>query len=241
MPTPCFAFHVLARPAATSCNRGRNASTLESPAAIFPGSDQPMDDEMLEQYIRQYITAEAGDVVTLAWQGSEPMLRGLDFFRRAVALTHHYARPGVTVEHTIQTNGALLDDAWCEFLRDNNFLVELRIEGPSASLDVQRMDQGGPPIQARVPATAALLRAHRVDFNTLTCVDAADVAHPLEVYRFLRDKVGSEWVQFIPVVEQGKGEADEDVCGPGKAAAYSSSSSAATQRDTGPAAVGMGS
>jgi uncharacterized protein len=127
---------------------------------------------------------------------------GLDFFRRAVAFARQYARPDVTVEHTIHTNGTLLDAAWCEFLRDNDFLVGLSIDGPRLLHDAYRVDKDGAPTFHKVMAAAALLRQHRVDFNVLTCVHAANAGRPLEVYHFLRDELGCEWVQLIPIVER---------------------------------------
>lgn len=213
MSNPLPNFHILARPAGAAGNLDCQYDPHLAGQENCPGSGLRMDEGLLEQYIRQCIEAQAGDVVTIAWQGGEPMLMGLDFYRRAVALAQQYARPGVTVEHAIQTNGALLDDAWCEFLRANDFLVGLSIDGPQAMHDAYRMDKDGCSTHAQALAAAALLRKHKVDFNVLTCVHAANAGRPLEVYRFLRDEVGSEWVQFTPIVERVQGRTIEDAGG----------------------------
>jgi len=206
MPTDLPYFHVLAKPAGAACNLDCTYCFFLAKQALYPGSRLRMDEPTLSTYIRQYIEAQTGDSVTLAWQGGEPTLMGLDFFRAAVGIARHYARPGVTVEHTIQTNGILLDAEWCEFLHENDFLVGLSIDGPRPLHDAYRVDKGGAPTWRKVIEAAHLLRTHRVDFNILTCVHAVNAAHPLEVYRFLRDEVGSEWVQFIPVVERINGD-----------------------------------
>jgi uncharacterized protein len=127
---------------------------------------------------------------------------GLDFFARSVVYAQKYVRPGMRVDHTIQTNGALLDDAWCAFFREHHFLVGLSIDGPRALHDAYRVDKGGRPTFDRVMAAAGLLRKHGVDFNVLTTVHAANGDHPLEVYRFVRDELGAQWLQLIPIVER---------------------------------------
>jgi uncharacterized protein len=168
---------------------------------LYPGSENfRMKPAVLEAYVKDYIAAQPGPVVSFAWQGGEPTLAGLDFFRRAVELQKMHAG-GRTIENAIQTNGTLLDDAWGEFLAREKFLVGLSIDGPAAMHDAYRVDKGGQPSFERVMAGLALLKKHGVEFNTLTTVHRRNATAPLEVYRFLRS-VGSGYIQFIPIVER---------------------------------------
>lgn len=195
-------FHMLAKPTGAACNLNCAYCFFLSKEEFYPGSHFRMPDDLLEIYIRQYIEAQQTNQVTIAWQGGEPTLMGLDFFVRSVEYAQKYARPGMQVEYSIQTNGILLDDAWCIFLRQHNFLVGLSIDGPRALHDAYRVDKGGRPTFDRVLAAARLLQKHRVNFNILTTVHAANADHPLDVYRFMRDDLGVQWVQFIPIVER---------------------------------------
>jgi uncharacterized protein len=140
--------------------------------------------------------------VTFGWQGGEPTLMGLDFFERAVALQEKYRRPGMKVVNALQTNGTMLNDAWCRFFAEHQFLIGLSIDGPRELHDAYRVDKGGRPSFDRVMAGLELLKKHGVEFNILTTVHAANAGHPLEVYRFLRDEVGTQFIQFIPIVER---------------------------------------
>ena len=139
---------------------------------------------------------------TIAWQGGEPTLMGLEFFRRAVELGKKYARPGMTVIHTIQTNGTKIDGDWARFFKENGFLVGLSIDGPRELHDAYRRDKAGKPTFDKVMRGLAALREHDVEWNALTTVNAANEAHPAEVYRFLRDECGCEFIQLIPIVER---------------------------------------
>ncbi|MCC6957391.1 MAG: radical SAM protein, partial [Anaerolineales bacterium] len=123
-------FHVLAKPTGSACNLNCAYCFFLAKEALYPDSRFRMTDELLENYVRQYIEAQSGDRVTIAWQGGEPTLMGLDFFKRSVEYARKYARPGMQIEYTIQTNGTLLNDEWCAFFRENNFLVGLSIDGP---------------------------------------------------------------------------------------------------------------
>jgi len=138
--------------------------------------------------------------VTFAWQGGEPTLMGLDFFERAIEVQERHKRPGMTIHNALQTNGVLLDDDWCRFFKKNNFLVGISIDGPSQLHDGYRVDGSDRPTFERVMAGLELLKKHGVEFNTLTCVHAANGDYPLEVYHFLRDEVQSRYMQFIPVI-----------------------------------------
>lgn len=161
-----------------------------------------MSDDLLESYIRQYLQAQRVPEVNLAWQGGEPTLMGLDFFQRAVELAERHKKPGQTIQHSMQTNGVLLDDAWCHFFRRQNFLIGLSLDGPADLHNAYRVDKGGNPTFNKVMAAARLLQQHNVDYNILTTVHAANANYPLEVYRFLRDEVGAQFIQFIPIVER---------------------------------------
>jgi len=195
-------FHVLVKPTGAACNLNCAYCFFLSKEALYPGSRFRMADGLLETYIRQYIESQRTDLVTIAWQGGEPALMGLDFFKRSVECATKYARPGMRIEYTIQTNGILLNDAWCAFFREHSFLVGLSIDGPRPLHDAYRVDKGGGPTFDKAMAAARLLQKHQVDFNILTTVHAANADHPLDVYRFMRDELGVQWVQFIPIVER---------------------------------------
>jgi uncharacterized protein len=121
--------------------------------------------------------------VTFGWQGGEPLLMGVDFFQRAVRPQEQYRRPGMRIVNALQTNGTLLDDTWCAFFREHNFLVGLSLDGPRSLHDAYRVDKRGRPTFERVMEGLKLLKKHQVEFNILTCVQAANGDHPLEVYR----------------------------------------------------------
>ena len=140
--------------------------------------------------------------MNIAWQGGEPTLMGLDFYRRTMTLIEKYRRPGMTFLHTMQTNGTLLNEEWAAFFKEHNFLIGISIDGPRALHDVYRVDKGGKPTFDNVMRGLRLLQKHGVDFNVLTTVNRVNGDYPLEVYRFLRDEVGTTWMQFIPVVER---------------------------------------
>ena len=170
--------------------------------ALYEGERLRMSDEILESYLRQLIDAHRVPEVTVAWQGGEPTLMGLDFYRRAVAIEARYRKPGQTIQNTLQTNGTLLTDEWCAFFRENGFLVGVSLDGPPAMHDAYRPDRRGQPTADRVIAGIRLLQEHGVDYNILTTVNAANADHPLEVYRYLRDEIGAEFIQLIPIVER---------------------------------------
>lgn len=196
------AFHLLAKPTGAICNLDCAYCFFLDKEAFYPGSKFRMSEPVLEQYIRQLIEAHQSDSVNIAWQGGEPTLMGLDFFRRALALVEKYRRPGMSFLHTMQTNGTLLNDEWAAFFAEHNFLIGISIDGPAALHDVYRVDKGGKPTLDKVLRGVRLLQKHGVDFNVLTTVNRVNGDYPLEVYRFLRDEVGATWMQFIPVVER---------------------------------------
>ncbi|HEY9897985.1 MAG TPA: anaerobic sulfatase maturase [Pantanalinema sp.] len=195
-------FHVMAKPTGAICNLDCKYCFFLSKEALYPDSSFRMSDDVLENYIRQVIESQRSPHVTIAWQGGEPTLMGLPFFRRAMELVKKHLRPGMTIEHTIQTNGTRLDEAWCRFLRDNHFLVGLSMDGPRRLHDAYRVDKAGRPTFDRVMRAAKLMQRHGVPFNILCTVHAANADHPLAVYRFFRDQLKAEFIQFIPIIER---------------------------------------
>ncbi len=195
-------FHVMAKPTGAVCNLACTYCFFLDKELLYPGSPFRMTDEMLDTYIRQLIDGHKTPEVTVAWQGGEPTLMGLDFFRRAIELQEHYRRPGMTFENTMQTNGTQLDDEWCEFLAENDYLVGLSIDGPRQLHDAYRVNKAGRGTFDLVMRGLRLLQKHGVEYNILTTVNRINADYPLEVYRFLRDEVGTEWIQLIPIVER---------------------------------------
>lgn len=195
-------FHMLAKPTGAICNLDCSYCFFLSKEALYPGDRFRMSDEVLEAYISQLLAAHRSPEVMIAWQGGEPTLMGVDFFRRAVALAERLKRPGVTLVHTVQTNGTLLTEEWAQFFAEHNFLVGLSIDGPRELHDTYRVDKRGKPTFDKVLAGYELLRRHSVEVNVLCTVNAANADHGLAVYRFLRDDLGARYLQLIPIVER---------------------------------------
>ena len=192
----------MAKPAGSSCNLACRYCFFLEKERLYPGSRQRMDSAVLEAYIRQYIEAQQVPQVSVTWQGGEPTLMGLDFFRRSVELARERAPEGMQVEFSLQTNGTLLDEEWCGFFRENGFLIGLSLDGPRELHDAYRVDRGGAPTFERVMRAARLMQESGVEFNVLCTVHSANAGHPGEVYSFFRDELGTQWVQFIPIVER---------------------------------------
>jgi len=199
-------FHLLAKPSGSACNIDCKYCFFLSKEALYPNDRHRMSDATLEAYIRQLFESHRLPEVTVAWQGGEPTLMGLDFFRKAVALVEKYRRPGQVVEHTFQTNGIALDDEWCAFLKANDFLVGLSVDGPREIHDANRVTRGGKGTFDLVMKGWQCLRRHGVEFNILCTVNAANQAHGRRVYRFFRDELAATWIQFIPIVERATAE-----------------------------------
>ncbi len=203
-------FHIMAKPHGPICNLDCTYCYYLEKENLYPrsGRDFRMHDDVLENYIRQFIQTQPIDTVHFAWQGGEPTLLGVAFFERVIELQKQYAN-GKTIENEFQTNGTLLDDDWGEFFARNKFLVGLSIDGPEELHDVYRVDKGGQPTFARVMRGLGFLKKHGVEFNTLTVINRENSYRPNEVYRFLK-QVGSKYLQFIPVVEQIAAEPNAD-------------------------------
>jgi uncharacterized protein len=200
-------FHLLAKPTGAICNLDCTYCFFLSKEMLYPGSRFRMADDLLELYLRQLIEAHAASPeVVVAWQGGEPTMMGLDFFRRSVQLAEGMKRPGQRVVYTIQTNGTLLDDQWGAFFAENGFLVGLSIDGPREIHDTYRVDKGGKGSFDRVMKGLAALRRNSVEWNALTTIHAANQDQGREVYRFVRDECGARFMQFIPIVERATAE-----------------------------------
>jgi uncharacterized protein len=197
------AFHLLAKPTGAVCNLDCSYCFFLSKEMLYPGSRFRMADELLEAYVRQLIEAHARvPEVAVAWQGGEPTLMGVEFFRRSVELANRYLSPGQRATYTIQTNGTLVDEEWAAFFKENDVLVGISIDGPQALHDAYRVNKGGKGSFAEVMRGLGHLRAAGVDWNVLTTVHAANGDHGGEIYRFLRDECGAAYIQFIPIIER---------------------------------------
>ncbi|EPR1455058.1 TPA: anaerobic sulfatase maturase [Citrobacter koseri] len=186
---------VMAKPASSRCNLDCHYCFY-----IDKPSQPVMDDATLEAFICQHIAAQPVDDVLFAWQGGEPTLCGLDFFHRVVALQKRYGE-GKRIQNTFQTNGILLSDEWCRFLRDNGWLVGISLDGPADLHDAYRVSRSGKPTHHKVVEAIARLVAHRVDFNLLVVVNRLNSQQPARMYRYLR-QLGTPFLQFIPLVER---------------------------------------
>lgn len=198
-------FHIMTKPIGPVCNLDCQYCFYLRKEALFPenhkASDFRMNDATLENYIRQYIAGQPVEDIAFAWQGGEPTMLGLDFFRRVVELQKKHTPPGKRISNALQTNGTLLTEAWCKFLAQEHFLVGLSIDGPRELHDRYRLTRGGKPTFDQVWRGLQLLKQHQVEFNTLTVVHRESAYHPLEVYDFLC-RNGSGFMQFIPLVEK---------------------------------------
>jgi uncharacterized protein len=206
---PVAGFHIMTKPIGPICNLDCKYCFYLEKENLYPNTRHwAMPPEVLERYIQQYIAAQPLDVVHFAWQGGEPTLLGVDFFRSVIALQQKYGS-GKSIHNALQTNGTLIDDDWGQFLAEHKFLVGVSLDGPRDLHDHYRVDKGNAPTFERVMRGLKKLKEHRVDFNTLTVVNHHNSQYPLEVYRFLKE-VGSGFMQFIPVVERKAAEPGPD-------------------------------
>ena len=196
------AFHLLAKPTGATCNLDCKYCFFLSKELLYPDSRFRMTDEVLEAYIRELLEAHQEPEVTIAWQGGEPTLMGLDFFKRSIELVSKYKKPGQTVMHNIQTNGIKVEDEYAEFFNENHFLVGLSMDGPQEMHDAYRVNKGGQGTHKRVVKAWQILMEHGVDVNILCTVNAANADHPLEVYHYFRDELKAQYIQLIPIVER---------------------------------------
>jgi uncharacterized protein len=200
------AYHVLAKPTGAVCNLDCKYCFFLSKEMLYPGSRFRMADELLQAYIKQLVESHRVPEVMVAWQGGEPTLMGLDFFKRSVELAELYKKPNQIITYTMQTNGTRLDDEWCAFFKEHNFLIGLSVDGPRELHNAYRVNKGGQGSFDQVMRGWEFLQKHQVEFNILCTVHAANADHPLDVYRFFRDDLGAQFVQFIPIVERATPE-----------------------------------
>ena len=194
--------HVLAKPSGATCNLACSYCFFLDKELLYPSSNFRMSEETLEAFIQQLIESHRSSEVTVAWQGGEPTLMGVDFYRKAIEYQEKYRKPGMTFENTMQTNGTLLDDEWCQFFKENNFLIGLSLDGPKRFHDAHRVDKGSQGTFDKVMRGLRLLQKHKVEYNILVTVNRVTGDYPREIYQFLRNEVGTSWIQFIPVIER---------------------------------------
>lgn len=205
------AFHVMSKPTGAICNLDCEYCFFLAKEELYPGSGFRMPPDVHEAYVSQLLRAHRGlDEVVMAFQGGEPTLMGIDFFRRTLELEGTHAAPGQRVLNTLQTNATLIDDEWAAFLAEHGFLVGVSIDGPRELHDRYRVDKGGKPTFDRVVAGLDALRRHGVEWNAMVTLNSANGDHGRRVYTFLRDELGATFIQLIPVVEHDEGERASD-------------------------------
>lgn len=199
---PVVRWHIMVKAHGPACNLNCSyCFYLHKLDLLQTSSRWHMPDEVLEQVIKQHIEGHNAPEVIFSWQGGEPTLLGLDFFKKVIEYQKKYCPPHQKCENDLQTNGTLLNDEWCEFLKENDFLVGISIDGPPHLHNRYRVDLANRGTFDRVLNGLKCLHKHDVPFATLSCVNRETAKHPLEVYRFLRDDIGSQRIQFIPIVE----------------------------------------
>ena len=193
--------YVMLKPAGAHCNLAcKYCYYLEKNNLYQNSNHHLMSDEMLEQFTREYIEAQTMPQVLFTWHGGEPLMRSIDFYKKALALQKKYAH-GKQIDNVIQTNGTLLTDKWCEFFAKNHWLVGISIDGPQEYHDHYRVTPAGKPSWEKVMQGISLLKKHRVEWNAMAVVNAYNAEHPLEFYHFFRDN-GCQYLQFTPIVER---------------------------------------
>lgn len=194
-------FHIMAKAIGPICNLDCKYCFYLEKEQLYPNNERwKMSDDKLETFIRDYIAAQPSQEVSFAFQGGEPTLLGVSYFHKVVEFQKKHAN-GKQITNAFQTNGTLLDDEWGEFLAENQFLVGLSIDGPEDLHNFYRVDKKGRDTYKDVMRGLTILRKHQVEFNTLTCINAQTVQHPIKIYKFLKD-IGSRYLQFIPIVER---------------------------------------
>ena len=193
--------YVMLKPAGAHCNLACKYCYYLEKNKLYPTAQRhQMSDEMLEQFTREYIEAQTMNQVLFTWHGGEPLLRSIDFYRKALSLQQKYAG-GRRIDNVIQTNGTLLTDEWCEFFAQNHWLVGISIDGPQPYHDHYRLTAAGKPSWKKVMQGIKLLKKHGVEWNAMAVVNAYNVNHPLEFYRFFKEN-GCQFLQFTPIVER---------------------------------------
>jgi uncharacterized protein len=193
--------HVVAKPIGPACNLDCEYCFYLEKQALFPAGEQyRMPDRVLSAFIAGYVASQPTPVVEFVWQGGEPTLLGIDFFKRVIELQKPFAK-SKTITNSLQTNGTLLTDEWCRFLKKHSFMVGISLDGPKEIHDRYRKDRKGRGTFEQAMRGLRLLQQHKVECNVLACVARETAARPLEVYRFLKN-AGVEFIQFTPIVER---------------------------------------
>ena len=193
--------YVMLKPAGAHCNLACKYCYYLEKNKLYPTAQRHlMSDDMLEQFTREYIEAQTMSQVLFTWHGGEPLLRSIDFYRKALSLQQKYAG-GRRIDNVIQTNGTLLTDEWCEFFAQNHWLVGISIDGPQPDHDHYRLTAAGKPSWKKVMQGIKLLKKHGVEWNAMAVVNAYNANHPLEFYRFFKEN-GCQFLQFTPIVER---------------------------------------
>lgn len=193
--------YVMLKPAGAHCNLACKYCYYLEKNKLYPTAQRHlMSDEMLEQFTREYIEAQTMNQVLFTWHGGEPLLRSIDFYRKALSLQQKYAG-GRRIDNVIQTNGTLLTDEWCEFFAQNHWLVGISIDGPQPDHDHYRLTAAGKPSWKKVMQGIKLLKKHGVEWNAMAVVNAYNANHPMEFYRFFKEN-GCQFLQFTPIVER---------------------------------------
>ncbi|MBM4765162.1 anaerobic sulfatase maturase [Bacillus sp. B15-48] len=194
-------FHIIAKPSGPLCNLDCHYCFYTEKEALFPGQPSyKMSDATLENFVRNYIKSQKVPEIPFVWQGGEPTLMGLDFYKKVVKYQKKYAS-GKKISNSLQTNGTLLDEEWCQFLAKHDFLVGLSIDGPPDIHDYYRVNRGGKPTSEQVLHGLSLLQKYNINYNVLTCVTKDSAPRGLEIYRYFKEK-GVKYIQFIPIVER---------------------------------------
>ena len=193
--------YVMLKPAGAHCNLACKYCYYLEKNKLYPTAQRHlMSDEILEQFTREYIEAQTMSQVLFTWHGGEPLLRSIDFYRKALSLQQKYAGDR-RIDNVIQTNGTLLTDEWCEFFAQNHWLVGISIDGPQPDHDHYRLTAAGKPSWKKVMQGIKLLKKHGVEWNAMAVVNADNANHPLEFYRFFKEN-GCQFLQFTPIVER---------------------------------------
>ena len=193
--------YVMLKPAGAHCNLACKYCYYLEKNKLYPTAQRHlMSDEMLEQFTREYIEAQTMNQVLFTWHGGEPLLRSIDFYRKALSLQQKYAG-GRCIDNVIQTNGTLLTDEWCEFFAQNHWLVGISIDGPQPDHDHYRLTAAGKTSWKKVMQGIKLLKKHGVEWNAMAVVNTYNANHPLEFYRFFKEN-GCQFLQFTPIVER---------------------------------------
>jgi uncharacterized protein len=194
-----FPFHVMAKPRGAICNLQCDYCFYLKKEALYPDSDFRMDGALLETFIKDYIDSQETAEITFAWQGGEPTLVGLDFYKEVVALQDKHNTKNQKIHNAFQTNATLITEEWASFFKSNSFLVGISIDGPQKLHDQYRRDKKGEGTFQKVKEKLNIIKKHKVDYNILACVNSINANYPLDVYHFFRDELEADFVQFIPI------------------------------------------